>query len=269
MSAVTVASLHVYPLKSGRGHAVPQAAVDELGIVGDRRFLVVDASGRFLTQRDTPRLALITSACQPDSRITLAAPDQRPISVAMAAPASPVREVSIWQDVVRAVDLGEEAARWLSDVLARPARLVAIGPAFSRPLRRPTANPSDRIAFTDAAPMLVISEESLADLNDRLDFPLPMSRFRPNIVLRGAAAFAEDRWKRIRVGGVVLRAAGGCARCVITTTDQETLARDDEPLRTLAGFRRGPTGEVFFGQNYIHETKQGMMNVGDMVEIVD
>jgi uncharacterized protein YcbX len=106
-------------------------------------------------------------------------------------------------------------------------------------------------------------------LNQRLDFPLPMNRFRPSLVVRAAEAFAEDRWRRIRIGDVVLRASGPCGRCVVTTTDQESLERGPEPLRTLAQYRRGPSGDVNFGQNYIHETKTGTIAVGAGVTVLD
>lgn len=268
MSIVTVSALRIYPVKSCRGHTIARADVDALGFVGDRRFLVVDEHDRFLTQRETPRLALVTPTLRDDGGITLAAAGEPPITVAQTPPDAPGRQVLIWRDTVRAIDLGDEAARWLSRVLGRPARLVGIGPEFSRPMRKDAARPGDVVAFTDAHPLLVIGEASLADLNGRLDFPLPMNRFRPNVVVRGAEAFAEDQWKHIRIGGVVLRASGPCARCIITTTDQDSLTREKEPLRTLAAYRRGPEGEVFFGQNYIHETKAGTISVGDGVEII-
>jgi uncharacterized protein len=268
MSEVTVAALYIYPVKSCQGRSLTSATLDWRGFVDDRRFLVVDENNRFLTQRETPLLARITPTLA-DGNITLARPGAASLTIPRE-PRSPVpREATIWRDTVRAIDLGDEAAQWLQAALHRPARLVGIGPEFSRPMRKPAAQASDEVAFADADPLLVISEASLADLNARLDFPLPMNRFRPNFVVRGASPFAEDTWRRIRIGDVFLRASGPCGRCVVTTTDQETLERGKEPLRTLASFRRDDRGEVNFGQNYIHETKSGTIGVGAPVEILE
>lgn len=264
-----VAALHVHPIKSCRGHAVDEAALDRFGLAGDRRFLIVDERGQFLTQRTRPKLALIEPLVRADT-LALNAPGVSSLRIAAAPPpGSPSIQVVVWRDTVAAVDLGPEAADWLSDYLESPVRLVAMPPEFSRPIRKPTAYPGDETAFADAFPLLVLSEASLADLNDRLDEPLPMDRFRPNLVVRDCPAFAEDSWRRIRIGDVVLRAAGPCARCVVTTTDQRTLERGKEPLRTLAQYRRSADGDVDFGQNYIHESKSGVLRVGMSVEMLD
>lgn len=264
---ITVASIHLYPVKSARGVAVKQATCDDRGFAGDRRFLVVDPAGRFLTQREVPRLALI-QAVRRGNRLGLAAPGRVPLTLPREAPDGVVCDVTIWRDAVRAVDLGEAAARWLSAYLDRPVRLVGAGAAFRRPLRHAAAQPEDEVAFQDQHPLLVLSEASLAELNGRLRDPVPLDRFRPNLVLRGTAPHAEDSWLRIRIGGTVLRAAGPCTRCVVTTTDQQTLARSAEPLRTLATYRRDRHGGVCFGQNYIHETKRGSIRVGQSVTVL-
>lgn len=265
----TLASLHLYPIKSCRGHAVDAVTLDRLGPRGDRRFLIVDEHGRFLTQRTLPRLALVEPSVL-GSQLTLRAPEMAALELSTATPPdTPVREAQVWRDTVRVADLGEAAAAWLSAFLGCPARLVTVAPEFTRPIRKPSARDGDEAAFSDAFPFLVISEASLADLNSRLDEPLPMNRFRPNLVVRDCPAYAEDAWKRIRIGDVVLRAAAPCGRCIVTTTDQHTLARTKEPLRTLAGYRRSGEGEVMFGQNYIHETKTGTLRAGAPVEILE
>lgn len=265
----SLASLHVHPIKSCRGHAVDTAALDRFGLVGDRRFLVVDERGQFLTQRTIAKLALLEPQLEGDT-LTLQAPGLAPLRLPATPPAeAPRTEVVIWHDTVTSADLGPLAAAWLSEFLGQPARLVAMAPGYSRPIRRPTAQPGDEAPFSDAYPLLVISEASLAELNDRLDEPLPMDRFRPNLVVRDCPAFAEDTWGRIRIGDVVLRAAGPCGRCIVTTTDQRTLERGKEPLRTLATYRRSPDGAVNFGQNYIHETKGGMLQAGAPVDVLE
>jgi hypothetical protein len=153
--------------------------------------------------------------------------------------------------------------------------MVRIGAAFVRPVKPGPRLPGDRVSFADAYPLLVTTEASLRELNRRiseaLGDPVPMNRFRPNLVLSGSEAFAEDTWKRIRIGNVVFRSAGPCARCIMTTTDQTTGQRGHEPLKTLAAFRRDPRepSQVNFGQNLVNETKEGVLTVGDAVEVLE
>jgi uncharacterized protein YcbX len=267
----------LYPVKSCRGIAVDSAEVDARGLVGDRRFLVVDAGGRFLTQRVHPRMALIETALTADF-LTLSSPNQGSVSIALSGIRHPKSKiaVTVWKDTVTADDCGNEAAAWLSDFLGLPCRLVYTGAAYSRslaPHKIPSTlaqvpSPAHEVSFADAFPFLVISEESLADLNGRLDAPLPMNRFRPNLVVAGAAPYAEDEWRRFRIGGVVFHGATRCGRCIVTTTDQLTAARAHEPLRTLATYRRDAEGVVMFGRNLIHESKTGRLSVGDAVELL-
>lgn len=265
-------ALYVYPVKSLGGVSLASASVDALGLVGDRRFLVVDETGRFLTQRTLPRMALIRTALAAGS-LHLSQEGRGGVTVPLAPdPAAPLRTVSVWKsEGLQAEDAGDAAAAWLSEGLATRCRLVRIGPAFQRPILKASAVAGDAVSFADAYPFLIISESSLADLNDRLaergEEPLPMNRFRPNLVVSGCAPYAEDTWPRIRIGDVTFRAGGPCARCVMTTTDQETAERGKEPLRTLATYRRdaGDPTDVNFGQNLIHETKAGVLRVGDEV----
>ncbi len=275
MSATTLTGLFLYPVKSLRGCAVPSAEVDALGLIGDRRFLVVDETGRFLTQRTLPRMALVTTALDA-THLTLAVSPSSSVRVPRAPdPTAPLRTVSIWKsENLLAEDCGAEAAAFLSDFLSVRCRLVRIGAAFTRPILKATARPGETITFADAYPLLVISEASLADLNDRVvergEDPLPMDRFRPNLVVSGCAPFAEDTWPRFRIGEIAFRAGGPCARCIMITTDQATAERGKEPLRTLATYRRDATDptDVNFGQNLIHETKSGRLSVGDAVQIL-
>jgi uncharacterized protein len=266
--APSVSGIFIHPVKSCRARPVDRAVLDEYGLVGDRRFLVVDERGRFRTQRETPRLALLEAEVIGD-RLSLSAPGMEPLSIPRSRSGAGDVEVVVWRDTVLARDLGGDAANWLTLFLESPARLVAMAPGFQRAVRKPAAVTGDAVAFADACPLLVIGEASLADLNARLASPLSMDRFRPGLVVRGAAPYAEDGWRRIRIGNVILRAAGPCARCVVTTTDQRTLARTAEPLRTLASCRRGPAGEVWFGQNFIHETKTGTLEVGMAIEVLE
>lgn len=267
--------IFIYPVKSLGGCAVPAAELDELGFIGDRRFMVVDAAGRFLTQRTLPRMALIRTALT-FQKLTLSAANYGAIDVARATdPTASRRSVTVWKsEGLTAEDCGDLPAEWLGTFLGVHCRLVRIGRDFARPVLDEGALRGDVVSFADSCPFLAISESSLADLNDRLaereEDALPMDRFRPNLVVTGCPAYAEDTWPRFRIGDVTFRSVGPCARCVVTTTDQRTAARGKEPLRTLATYRRDATdpGNVNFGQNLIHETKSGMLRVGDTIEVM-
>ena len=274
-----LSGLLVYPVKSLRGCAVASADVDALGLVGDRRFMVVDESGRFLTQRTLPRMALIATTLS-TATLTLSARNAGELTVPRASdPAAPLRLVSVWKsEGLQAEDCGDPAATWLGALLGVSCRLVRLGAAFHRPVRKlpllPPLRPAPLVSFADGYPLLVVSEASLADLNNRLvaqgEPAVPMDRFRPNLVVTGGAAYGEDTWPRFRIGQVVFRSAGPCARCVLTTTDQRTAERGPEPLRTLAAYRRDPAApsQVNFGQNLIPETPPGTLRIGDAVEIL-
>ena len=272
-----LSGLFIYPVKSLRGLAVTSADVDALGLVGDRRFLVVDEHGRHLTQRPLPRMALLATdltaghlVLRTDAGDTVAVPLRADPA---AAPPS-LRTVSIWKsEGLLAEDCGPEASHFLSSFLGVTCHLVRIGERFRRPVLDPTrAADDDFVHFGDAYPFLVTSEASLADLNDRIvahgEEPVPMDRFRPNLVIAGSNAFAEDAWPRVRIGEILFRAGGPCSRCIVTTTDQSTGERaGKEPLRTLATYRRDARepSDVNFGQNLIHETKSGRLRIGDAI----
>jgi len=273
--AVHLSALFIYPVKSLRGCAVDETSIDPWGLAGDRRFMVVDATGKFLSQRTLPRLALIGTRLDA-ATLTLEAPRHGAIRIPRAdQPDADRRQVSVWSSgELSAEDCGDAVAGWLSDFLALPCRLVRAGAAFRRPVRKAPSDLKDReVAFADAFPGLLLTEASLHDLNDRLvahgGEAVPMDRFRPNLVVAGATPHAEDGWTRVRIGGVFFRCAGPCARCVMTTIDQETGERGVEPLRTLAGYRRDARQpeDVNFGQNVIPETVTGIIRAGDPVSV--
>jgi uncharacterized protein YcbX len=218
-------------------------------------------------------LALVEADFRDDALI-LRAPQAREFRLPLDTPPIADRTVTIFRDTVMAGDMGDASAAWLSAVLGKPCRLVRAGPEFARRLpaeRIPSAHvgslPVVPVAFVDAFPILAISEASLAHLNAKLDSPLPMNRFRPNIVLRGAMEHEEDGWTVLRVGEVEFRAGGRCGRCIVTTTDQDTGERGVEPLVTLAKYRRDERNAITFGQYWMH-CGPGKIRVDDEVEIM-
>jgi uncharacterized protein YcbX len=267
-------SLHIYPVKSLRGCDVTSVELDELGFVGDRRFLVVDEKGDFLTQRSLPAMATVSTALTAEA-LTLSADGHGSLSVPRSSdPNATLLPVTVWRDTgLLAEDAGDEAAEWLTRVLAVRCRLVRIGGHFHRPVPKDAAQPGDLVSFADAAPILITTTASLDELNRRIRAndgqPLPMNRFRPNLVIEGSLdPFAEEAWPALRIGHLSLRSAGPSVRCIMTTTDQQSGQRGPEPLRTLATFRRVPgSNAVCFGVNFIHEHKTGRLSVGDAVEL--
>lgn len=269
-----VHSLHIYPVKSLRGCDISSVELDALGFAGDRRFLVVDERGGFLTQRTVPAMATVATALT-EQTLTLAADGHGPVTVPRASdPQASEWPVSVWRDSgLLAEDCGEEAAEWLTRVLALRCRLVRIGKRFHRPAPKDAAQASDLVSFADAAPILVASAASLDELNRRIraggGVPVPMDRFRANLVIEGnSQPFAEEQWPALRIGETRLRSAGSSERCIVTTVDQQSGQRGAEPLRTLATFRRVAGGNaVCFGVNFIQENKSGRLNVGDAIEL--
>jgi len=264
---IALSALHYYPLKSCKGLALEQATLDQRGLVHDREFMVVDEAGAFLTQRELPRLALITPTMS-DGLLTLSAPGTAPLTFHYGND-GPRLEAAIWRDTVVAVDQGEAASTWLTGFLqTTPVRLMRLADEFTRQVNQQYApRTTDQVGFADGFPLLLISEASLADLNARLEKPLPMNRFRPNLVVAGCGPYAEDSWKQIRIGGLVFDIVKPCARCVTTTTNQDTAERGKEPLRTLATYRHVPHRGAMFGQNVVHAST-GMIRVGDEVEVM-
>jgi uncharacterized protein YcbX len=271
-----LSALNLHPVKSLRGYPAQSIEVDDLGAIGDRRFLVVDAAGAFLTQRTFARMATVSALIDRSSLILRVAGS--PDLVVRRGPDAnaPLRSVKVWNtDNLQTEDCGDPAAAWLTSALGVDCRLVRAGPAFHRQVLKPLARPGEMVSFADACPFLATSEASLEDLNDRIlengGSPVTMDRFRTNLVFTGCAPYAEDTWKRFRVGEVVFRALGPSARCIVTTTDQQTGERGVEPLRTLATFRRDPVNTtcVNFGQNLVNESKTGVIRVGDPVEVLD
>lgn len=261
-----VSGLFVYPVKSCRGMAVDAVDVLETSLRNDRRFMVVAPGGGFLTQRQLPRMALIEAGIEGDV-LELRSPGRAPLLVE-ARREGETEDVAVWDTPCLVVDQGDAAAEWLFASLGTPARLVAMVEGYRRPVQERLSREFDgRLLFADSAPFLVASEASLEDLNRRLSDPVPMDRFRPNIVVSGCIPYAEDTWETVRIGDIELRHMEPCGRCVFTTTDQTTAERpNNEPLATLATYRRDPERGVTFGSYYGH-VSTGRLAIGDFVAV--
>ncbi|MCI0553031.1 MAG: MOSC N-terminal beta barrel domain-containing protein [Anaerolineae bacterium] len=262
----TVSSLIYYPIKACRGFEVESAQVERMGLQHDRRMMVVTPEGGHLTQREYPRLALVTPKLN-EGMVTLSAPNYDSILFGIQTLGTSY-PVSIWKSKgVQAIDQGDEAAQWFSDWLGTPVRLVHIVDGYKRLVDEKYAvNADDHTGFADGYPILLASEEGLQDLNTRLESPIPMNRFRPNIVVKGGDPYVEDTWNRIRVGDVELAVVKPNARCVVTTIDKDTLEKSKEPLRTLEKYRRHKLGAIF-GQNVI-PLNEGRLQLGMAVEVL-
>jgi uncharacterized protein len=264
MSEGAISALYVYPVKSCRGIRVERAEVGRRGFVWDRRWMVVDASGRFITQREEPLLCRVGTALEPGG-IQLDAEGQGRFLLPAAQEAGEEVAISVWGHQGMAVR-HEAGSQWLSRVLQRPCSLVYMAERHERPVDPSRARPGDIVSFADGYPFLLISEASLAELNSRLSEPLEMQRFRPNIVVSGVPAFAEDDWAEVSLGELGFRAVKRCDRCVVTTLDPRTGEAGKEPLRTLATYRKSE-GKVWFGMNLIHDGP-GWLGVGDVLRNV-
>jgi len=265
----TVTALNIYPIKSCKGIPRDQALVTETGLADDRHWMLVRPNGRFVTQRELPRMALIITRVDAGG-LVLNAPGMPELQVPRAA-AGASRPVTVWKFAGRGLDCGAQASTWFTTFLQTELSLVAFDTSHPRDCGPEWTQGLDSITqFADGFPVLVISQASLDDLNSRLEKKLPMERFRPNVVIEGVGAFDEDRIHELRVNDLTLRLVKPCARCAITTTDQQRGVQDgDEPLRTLKEYRfdRQLRG-VMFGQNAIIASGVGgSLAVGDVFDI--
>jgi uncharacterized protein len=265
----TITALNVYPVKSCRGMPVAAAEITRTGLLDDRHWMLVRPNGRFVTQRELPRMALLEARVGVDG-LTLNAPGMPELCVPRGA-AGAARPVTVWKFDGRGIDCGAQASAWVTKYLETELALVAFDTSLPRECSPEWTQGIQTITeFSDGYPILVISKASLAELNSRLPKQLPMERFRPNVVIDGVGAYDEDRMHEMTLGDVTLRMVKPCARCSITTTDQNLGAVDGvEPLRTLKEYRfdRNLRG-VVFGQNAIVVSGAGeRLRVGDALDI--
>ncbi|HZH44862.1 MAG TPA: MOSC domain-containing protein [Lysobacter sp.] len=262
-----LSSLYLYPMKSCAPLPCTEAAVEPRGLAHDRRWMVVDDDGRFLTGRQLATMVRIQARPAPDGGLVLAADAGTPLHVPVPGAGERI-SVTVWDSTVDARPAGAAADAWLSGVLGRAVRLVHMDGGARRAVSEKYAQPGDEVSFADGFPLLLISQAALDHLNAKLPRPVAMTRFRPNLVVDGTAAHAEDGWRRIRIGAVEFDVVKPCTRCVFTTVDPERGERDasGEPLRTLLTYRRTPKG-VTFGQNLIPRGT-GTLRLGDPVTVL-
>ncbi|MEU1511142.1 MOSC N-terminal beta barrel domain-containing protein [Streptomyces sp. NPDC005811] len=272
MGNAELLSIHRYPVKACRGQAPREAVVEPWGLAGDRRWALIDDGGKVVTQRQQPRLAPVVAELVPGGGVRLSAPGPEPLTVAVPDPVGPVT-LEIFRDKVEGVLADAEAHAWCSAYLGVDVRLVHMDdPATRRPVDPAYALPGETVSFADGYPLLLTTVASLDALNTLIadgghaaEGPLPMNRFRPNVVVAGTEPWAEDDWTRVEIGEVAFRVAKSCGRCVVTTTDQTTAGRGREPLHTLGRHRR-IGGKLVFGQNLVPLTR-GTVRIGDPVRV--
>ena len=264
MPDIKVSELNIYPVKSMRQITLDISRLGPFGLQHDRRWMVVDKEGYMVTQRQQARMCLIQPKLHENS-VELTA--QGMSSIVIEYPESnKTLTATVWNDECQVCDAGDEAAIWLSDFLSIDCRLVYFPDDEIRQVDLNYENKGERTAFSDGFPLLLTSQASLVDLNQRLATPVPMKRFRPNLVVTGCNAFAEDEWDRIRIGDIIFRVVKPCSRCIIPNIDIETANKSNEPARTLATYRK--TGNsIFFGQNVIAEN-EGELSIGMPVEVI-
>ena len=261
-----LSGIFVYPIKACGGIGVEQADLVERGLACDRRYMLVDRAGTFITQRDVSRLCLVKLAFAGDSLLvtTPGAPELELPRELRPEQGYAARPYQVWSSQGHAL-LHPEGSRWFSEFLNDEVSLLYMPDNEMRAVNPARARPGDIVSFADGYPLLLISEASLTDLNSRLETPLEMRRFRPNLVVSGFEPYAEDALTTLQIGGVSLRAVKRCDRCVVTTIDPDTGARGKEPLRTLAQYRLFDQ-KVWFGMNLIHDGP-GQLRVGDAVRL--
>jgi uncharacterized protein len=246
-SDLTLSEIWIYPIKSLGGIKLENSVVLPKGLKHDRRFMLVNEEGTALTQRTIPRLSLFKSNLIND-RCEISYGSHAITIPLEPLTTEPAVRVKIWNDLVWANEVSSEYSRWFSQLLDIPCRLVFFPEKNSRPVDTRYHENFENVSLADAYPILIIGQESLNDLNRRLPNPLPMNRFRPNLVFTGGQSYAEDTFQYFTIGKNRFKAVKPCARCILITIDQETAAMGPEPLRTLSGYRKN-NNKVYFGQN--------------------
>lgn len=264
--SLIIQDLFIYPIKSLGGIRISESKVEERGFELDRRWMLIDESGKFMSQRTFPKMAMLRVEIAEDSLLVhhTARPDEV-IQIPFAAEGAEVSSVTVWDDEMPARLVNLDIDEWFSQALGMKVRLVKMPLSTERKVDPRYAINDESVSFADGMPYLLIGQNSLEDLNSRLDEEVPINRFRPNIVFSGGEAFAEDSWKKIQIGEVYFQVVKPCARCVMITVEQDTAEKGVEPLKTLATYRK-QGNKILFGQNMV-ALSTGIIKVGDQIMI--
>lgn len=264
MSNLVLSDIYIYPVKSLAGICVSSWPVVKTGFKYDRKWMLVDSERQFLSQRRLPRMALIKTVLT-DTQLILSAPGMDKLSLELEPKTGEIINSTIWHDQVDTLAISAEADEWFSRFLHTGCRLVYQPDTDIRPVNPGFAKPGDQTALSDGFPFLLISENSLATLNQAMQLNLAMARFRPNLVVSGCESYAEDTWREITIGAIGFRLPKPCSRCSVPTIDPGTAETGKEPLTTLNRLRKWQN-KVYFGQNALHN-ETGVLSVGDRVLI--
>lgn len=267
-----LSEINIYPIKSLKGISLNEAEIERRGLKFDRRWMLVDEKNHFFTQREFPKMATLKVEIGDNS--LQVSDNGNTIEIPFKPNSNETARVKVWSSKCTAQVYEDSINTWFGKVLGTNCKLVLMPEETERRVNYFYAvHKDDHVSFADGYPFLLIGEDSLNDLNSRLDEKVPMNRFRPNLVVRDAEPFAEDGWKKIKIGETVFHLVKPCARCVITTIDQKNGHKDGvEPLKTLASFRipkRSVKKKILFGQNLIAEKAGEILKVGDKIEVIE
>ncbi|WP_066837363.1 MOSC domain-containing protein [Rufibacter ruber] len=268
MPNLILSEINIYPIKSLGGISLTSAQVEERGLQYDRRWMLIDESGIFLTQRKLAQMALLRVAMAPEGLVvTHTGKDMPPLLVPFETTSTRSLLVTVWEDICFAYIVSPEANAWFSEALGIDCRLVYMPDNSIRLIDPNYAKHKEKVSFSDGYPFLMIGQESLNDLNSRLDEPVPMNRFRPNFVFTGGQPYDEETWRTVKIGNILFYGAKPCGRCNVTTINQDTAEAGQEPLKTLSGYQKKGS-KVIFGMNLIG-LSTGTVSVGDKITVME
>lgn len=260
-----ISEIIIYPVKSLGGIHMQESIVQTEGLQYDRNWVLTSPEGIFISQREYPQLALFSTSIQ-GKFLQIHYQTETPLQVPLEEYGPATRQIQVWDDLCQAAPVSAEADAWFSRLLQTPCRLQRLTPETQRLVDTQYARQGETVSFADAMPVLCLGEASLHDLNKRLEQPVPMNRFRPNMVFSGGNAFDEDQWQVFEAGTARMKAVKPCARCVVTTVDQQNGRAGKEPLLTLARYR-SRNNKVYFGQNIL-VLQEGIIRVGDRISLL-
>ena len=267
MNNYKVTELYIYPIKSLGGFSVLSAEVTDRGFKFDRRWMLIDKENKFLSQRSVKEMSLLQTEISDDYLIVFNKHNSKEqIQILLEPELSKINSAIVWDDAVNVMIYENEVNEWFSNQLKYECKLVYMPDKSKRKVDNTFASKNEITSLSDGYPFLIIGEESLNLLNSKLETPLPMNRFRPNIVFFGGSAHDEDSWKQFKINDITFKPVKTCLRCVITTIDQETGEQGIEPLKTLSTYRRTENNKVKFGMNLLHEG-EGVVCVGDELKV--